>query len=79
MARPVWILLPHLADWRWGNEGESSPWYPTARLYRQATAGDWEGLLGRVISDLIELNEARPRTVWRRRAPECQAVEQGSA
>jgi hypothetical protein len=52
MAKPVWILLPHLADWRWGNEGETTPWYPTARLYRQATPGDWKGLLGRVRDDL---------------------------
>jgi len=52
MAKPVWILLPHLADWRWGNEGETTPWYPTARLYRQAAPGDWEGLVGRVLGDL---------------------------
>jgi tetratricopeptide (TPR) repeat protein len=52
MAKPVWILLPHLADWRWGNEGETTPWYPTARLYRQATPGDWEGLLGRLREDV---------------------------
>jgi tetratricopeptide (TPR) repeat protein len=48
MARPVWMLLPHLADWRWGNDGESTPWYPTARLYRQAAPGEWEGPLRRV-------------------------------
>lgn len=52
MAKPVWILLPHLADWRWGNEGETTPWYPTARLYRQTAPGDWKGLLGRVHGDL---------------------------
>jgi ADP-heptose:LPS heptosyltransferase len=52
MGKPVWILLPHLADWRWGIEGDRTPWYPTARLYRQATPGDWEGLLGRVREDL---------------------------
>jgi ADP-heptose:LPS heptosyltransferase len=54
MAKPVWILLPHLADWRWGNEGETTPWYPTARLCRQAAPGDWDGLLGRVRGDLEE-------------------------
>ncbi len=52
MAKPVWILLPHLADWRWGNIGEMTPWYPTARLYRQETAGDWAALLRRVKGDL---------------------------
>jgi len=58
MGKLVWILLPHLADWRWGNEGETTPWYPTARLYRQGTAGDWEGLLGRVRGDLEEWRES---------------------
>jgi ADP-heptose:LPS heptosyltransferase len=52
MGKPVWILLPHLADWRWGNESATTPWYPTARLYRQASSGDWEGVLGRVRRDL---------------------------
>jgi len=52
MGKPVWILLPYLADWRWGNEGETTPWYPTARLYRQAAPGDWEGLLRQVSADL---------------------------
>jgi tetratricopeptide (TPR) repeat protein len=55
MGKPVWILLPHLADWRWGNEGDATPWYPTARLYRQAAPGNWEGLLARVRADLDRL------------------------
>jgi tetratricopeptide (TPR) repeat protein len=54
MAKPVWILLPHLADWRWGNGGVTTPWYPTARLYRQAAPGDWEDPLERVRGDLEE-------------------------
>jgi len=52
MGKPVWVLLAHLADWRWGNEGETTPWYPTARLYRQEAPGNWEELLGRVRNDL---------------------------
>jgi tetratricopeptide (TPR) repeat protein len=59
MANPVWILLPHLADWRWGNVGETTPWYPTARLYRQANPGDWAGLLGRARGEL-EAGHASP-------------------
>jgi ADP-heptose:LPS heptosyltransferase len=52
MGKPVWILLPHLADWRWMQERETSPWYPTARLMRQRTPGDWAELVERAIGEL---------------------------
>lgn len=53
MGKPVWILLPAFAtDWRWGREGDRTPWYPSARLYRQEVAGDWAGVLDRVEADL---------------------------
>jgi tetratricopeptide (TPR) repeat protein len=48
MGKPVWILLPHLADWRWMEERETTPWYPTARLFRQSSPGDWAGVIERV-------------------------------
>ncbi|MGD1106514.1 MAG: tetratricopeptide repeat protein [Terracidiphilus sp.] len=48
MGKPVWILLPHLADWRWMQETEQTPWYPTARLFRQRAAGDWAEVIDRV-------------------------------
>jgi tetratricopeptide (TPR) repeat protein len=50
--KPVWILLPHLADWRWMQETEASPWYPSARLFRQSRPGDWCEVLDRVIAAL---------------------------
>jgi hypothetical protein len=52
MGKPVWILLPHLADWRWMEKVETTPWYPTARLFRQRSAGDWAGVLERVTAEL---------------------------
>jgi tetratricopeptide (TPR) repeat protein len=52
MGKPVWILLPHLSDWRWMQVMETTPWYPTARLFRQQTPGDWTGVLERVIAEL---------------------------
>jgi hypothetical protein len=52
MAKPVWILLPHLGDWRWMQDRVTTPWYPTARLFRQAAPGDWTDVLNRVISQL---------------------------
>jgi hypothetical protein len=49
---PTWLLLPHLADWRWLAEREDSPWYPTMWLFRQETEGDWTGVLDRVAREL---------------------------
>ena len=43
MGIPTWVMLPYLADWRWMDEREDSPWYPTARLFRQTVGGDWSG------------------------------------
>jgi tetratricopeptide (TPR) repeat protein len=48
LGKPVWILLPALADWRWMQDRETTPWYPTARLFRQHAPGDWPELLERV-------------------------------
>jgi tetratricopeptide (TPR) repeat protein len=59
MAKPVWILLPYLADWRWMQGRETTPWYPTARLLRQSAPGDWADLIGRVIGELSALLRAR--------------------
>jgi hypothetical protein len=52
LGRPVWILLPFAADWRWLTDRADSPWYPTARLYRQERPGDWDAVLARVGDDL---------------------------
>ena len=51
MGKPVWFLLPRDADWRWMAERDDSPWYPTARLFRQA-ASEWTEVLGRVRTEL---------------------------
>ncbi len=48
LARPVWVMLPRFADWRWGIEGEQSPWYPTMRLFRQPSAGNWQAVVAMV-------------------------------
>ncbi|WP_293126260.1 tetratricopeptide repeat protein [Microcoleus sp. bin38.metabat.b11b12b14.051] len=54
LGKPVWVVLCFVPDWRWMLEGEDSPWYPTARLFRQPKAGDWEPVLARVLLALTE-------------------------
>jgi tetratricopeptide (TPR) repeat protein len=54
LAKPVWVLLPFVPDWRWLLDREDSPWYPTARLFRQDESGSWDGPIGRVRTALQE-------------------------
>jgi hypothetical protein len=49
---PTWTLLPAQADWRWMEDREDTPWYPTMRLFRQNRAGDWESVITRVAREL---------------------------
>jgi len=56
LARPVWVLLGHSPDWRWLMDREDSPWYPTARLFRQKRDGDWRPVIERVRTALLELS-----------------------
>jgi predicted O-linked N-acetylglucosamine transferase (SPINDLY family) len=56
LARPVWIMLPAESDPRWYLDREDSPWYPTARLFRQARAGDWDEVARRLARALREPN-----------------------
>jgi tetratricopeptide (TPR) repeat protein len=52
LGRPTWILLPFRPDWRWMLDRPDSPWYPSARLYRQSAPGDWASVVARVREDL---------------------------
>lgn len=52
LARPLRLLLPFVPDWRWQLDRPDSPWYPTARLYRQPSRGDWGSVLAAVAGDL---------------------------
>jgi Tfp pilus assembly protein PilF len=48
MGKPVWIMLTYYPDWRWFLEGETSPWYPSARLFRQDRSRSWNNVVARV-------------------------------
>jgi tetratricopeptide (TPR) repeat protein len=54
MGRPVWTLLPFAPDWRWMLNREDSPWYPTMRLFRQSSWGDWKSVINRMKEELRE-------------------------
>ncbi len=55
LGRPVWILLPFIGEWRWLNDRDDSPWYPSARLFRQPKTDDWESMVARVQRELAVL------------------------
>jgi hypothetical protein len=54
LGRPVWILLSFNSDWRWLLDRTDSPWYPTARLFRQDKNGDWASVVDKVRAELTK-------------------------
>jgi tetratricopeptide (TPR) repeat protein len=57
---PVWVALAFAPDWRWMLGREDSPWYPTARLFRQTRFGDWDGVFARMSAELAGRLAAGP-------------------
>jgi len=63
LGKEVWVMLPYATDYRWGVSDKRTPWYPTATLFRQADAGDWEGVIADVVRELEKsLKQSAPRT-----------------
>jgi tetratricopeptide (TPR) repeat protein len=54
LAKPVWVLVPFVPDWRWQFDGDDSPWYPTARLFRQDESRAWDRVIARLRAALSE-------------------------
>jgi tetratricopeptide (TPR) repeat protein len=52
MGKPLYVLLPEPADWRWPHRGDTTPWHPSARLFRQTRPGDWEEVVERVMGEV---------------------------
>jgi hypothetical protein len=55
LARPVWVPLKLVPDWRWMARREDTPWYPTARLFRQTRRGCWDDVFAQMASELTQL------------------------
>ena len=52
LGKDVWILLPYVPDWRWMLNRDDSPWYPSARLFRQQSPGDWGPVISQITASL---------------------------
>ena len=59
LNRPVWVLLQYSPDFRWLLDREDSPWYPSARLFRQLQFGEWDDVITRVITALQQQDRRR--------------------
>ena len=57
LACPVWIMSNKIADWRWMVEGDHSPWYPSARLFRQEIQGDWAPVIADIRANLARMRD----------------------
>ena len=55
LGKPVWVLLPHVTDWRWMLNREDNLWYPNMRLFRQQAGEDWDSVIARVTKELTAL------------------------
>ena len=55
LARPTWVALKHVPDWRWLLDRDDTPWYPTMRLFRQETDGDWTAVFAKMEQELRSL------------------------
>ena len=64
MGKPVWLLLPHVPDWRWLMERSDSPWYPSASLYRQPAPGRWDAVLAQLQDRLARLLGDKSVGTW---------------
>lgn len=74
---PVWVMLRWTADWRWLQHRGDSPWYPSAKLYRQSSMRDWDSVVTRVGNDLRDLTAPDSAGGRKRQAQAHKLVEQG--
>jgi tetratricopeptide (TPR) repeat protein len=58
---PTWMMLPSAPDYRWTLQGDSTPWYPTMRLFRQKNAGDWDCVMQEIVHELCKILDIKPK------------------
>jgi tetratricopeptide (TPR) repeat protein len=58
LGKPVVILLPYAADFRWMRNRDDTPWYPTAKLFRQPAFADWDSVIGRLGDEMRQLSQS---------------------
>jgi hypothetical protein len=63
LGKPVWLLNRADGDWRWLDHGERTPWYPTARIFRQRRTGEWQPVLEQVRDALAAATADRVRSL----------------
>ncbi len=68
LGRPVWLLLPFFPDWRWMLEGDNTPWYPSLRLFRQPSRGDWNSVFKKVARELKSDKEQPAKKTAKKRS-----------
>jgi len=61
LARPTWVVLKQVPDWRWLLDRQDSPWYPTMRLFRQDLAGYWTSVFARIEQQLRSVTSQQSR------------------
>jgi hypothetical protein len=59
-GHPVWIMMPCCPHWAWGIGRDCTPWYPTARLFRQSAPRNWSGVVEKIAKSLVALSGPGP-------------------
>jgi len=73
LGKPVFVLLPHIPDWRWMMGRQDTPWYPTMRLFRQPAPGDWAGAVAAVCAALREGLPPEQSSLQGANSPDCRS------
>jgi len=79
LGKPVWILVPANGEWRWLEKRADSPWYPTARLFRQREVGDWQAAIDELGHALTEKPRRASRAGTRKSAPKAHKATAATA